>query len=99
MVARAVLDGLQQEAIATGGDIGESEESLVEELPEATTAVGAEAEVPATELTIDTESGEVTSNSEEGENAALGSGETKNEASVEAASAPGEDNETVKSVD
>ncbi len=34
LVARAVLDGLQQEAIATGGDIGESEEAPLDDLPE-----------------------------------------------------------------
>ncbi|MCY4550838.1 MAG: 30S ribosomal protein S2 [Defluviicoccus sp.] len=34
LVSRAVLDGLQQEAIASGSDIGESEEAPVEDLPE-----------------------------------------------------------------
>ena len=34
LVARAVLDGLQQEAIATGSDIGEAEEVPIGELPE-----------------------------------------------------------------
>ncbi len=33
LVSRAVLDGLQQEAIATGGDIGESEEAPLDDLP------------------------------------------------------------------
>ncbi len=40
LVARAVLDGLQQEAIATGGDIGESEETPLDDLPEAGAADG-----------------------------------------------------------
>jgi small subunit ribosomal protein S2 len=43
LVSRAVLDGLQQEAIATGGDIGESEEAPLDDLPEAA-AVEAPAE-------------------------------------------------------
>ncbi len=34
LVSRAVLDGLQQEAIASGSDIGESEEAPLEDLPE-----------------------------------------------------------------
>ena len=33
LVSRAVLDGLQQEAIASGSDIGESEEAPIEDLP------------------------------------------------------------------
>jgi small subunit ribosomal protein S2 len=33
LIARSVLDGLQQEAIATGGDIGESEEAPLDDLP------------------------------------------------------------------
>lgn len=40
LVARAVLDGLQQEAIASGSDIGESEEAPVEDLPENVEAQG-----------------------------------------------------------
>ena len=43
LVARAVLDGLQQEAIATGGDIGESEEAPMDDLPEAAMDDSAEA--------------------------------------------------------
>ena len=46
LVSRAVLDGLQQEAIATGSDIGEGEDVLIEELP-AEAGVPAEAEAPA----------------------------------------------------
>ena len=99
MVARAVLDGLQQEAIATGGDIGESEEVPVEKLPEATTSVGVEAEIPTTESTIDEQSGEVASTSVEDGDAALGTGETRNEATVEASSVPGEGDKNVGSVD
>lgn len=34
LAAQAVLDGLQQEAIATGSDIGEAEEPLSDEIPE-----------------------------------------------------------------
>jgi small subunit ribosomal protein S2 len=34
LVSRAVLDGLQQEAFATGGDAGESEDAPDEDLPE-----------------------------------------------------------------
>jgi small subunit ribosomal protein S2 len=48
LVSRAVLDGLQQEAIATGGDIGESEEAPLDDLPEAA-AVEAPAEAAAVE--------------------------------------------------
>ena len=40
LVSRAVLDGLQQEAIASGSDIGESEEAPVEDLPENVEAQG-----------------------------------------------------------
>lgn len=40
LVSRAVLDGLQQEAIASGSDIGESEEAPVEDLPEDVEAQG-----------------------------------------------------------
>ncbi len=40
LVSRAVLDGLQQEAIASGSDIGESEEAPVEDLPEGVEAQG-----------------------------------------------------------
>ncbi len=40
LVSRAVLDGLQQEAIASGSDIGESEEAPVEALPEEVEAQG-----------------------------------------------------------
>ena len=49
LVSRAVLDGLQQEAIATGGDIGESEEAPLDDLPEAAGEAPAEAtgEAPA----------------------------------------------------
>ena len=34
LASRAVLDGLQQEAIASGSDIGESEEAPIEDLPQ-----------------------------------------------------------------
>lgn len=40
LASRAVLDGLQQEAIASGSDIGESEEAPVEDLPEDVEARG-----------------------------------------------------------
>lgn len=40
LASRAVLDGLQQEAIASGSDIGESEEAPVEDLPEDVKARG-----------------------------------------------------------
>lgn len=40
LASRAVLDGLQQEAIASGSDIGESEEAPVEDLPEDVEAQG-----------------------------------------------------------
>ena len=40
LVSRAVLDGLQQEAIASGSDIGESEEAPIEDLPEDVEAEG-----------------------------------------------------------
>jgi len=43
LIARAVLDGLQQEAIATGGDIGESEEAPLDDLPDADEGEDAEA--------------------------------------------------------
>ena len=46
LVSRAVLDGLQQEAIATGSDIGESEDVPVEEIAEE--AEGGEEEVTVT---------------------------------------------------
>ena len=42
LVSAAVLDGLQQEAIATGADIGEAAELPAEQLP-AAEAVGGEA--------------------------------------------------------
>ena len=42
LVSRAVLDGLQQEAIASGSDIGESEEAPLEDLPEAGDAASEE---------------------------------------------------------
>ncbi len=53
LVSRAVLDGLQQEAIATGSDIGEAEDVPAGELPaddvaeDAGSAPGAEEVVPA----------------------------------------------------
>ena len=43
LVSRAVLDGLQQEAIASGSDIGESEEAPLEDLPEQGEAANGEA--------------------------------------------------------
>ncbi|MDE0057797.1 MAG: 30S ribosomal protein S2 [Defluviicoccus sp.] len=42
LVSRAVLDGLQQEAIASGSDIGESEEAPLEDLPEGVEAASGE---------------------------------------------------------
>ncbi len=56
LVARAVLDGLQQEAIATGGDIGESEEAPLDDLPAVDTPPAAEppaAETTAAETTAE----------------------------------------------
>ena len=47
----AVLDGLQQEAIAAGGDIGEAEESLAEEIIE-TPPVAAVAGPPVVEAAV-----------------------------------------------
>jgi len=52
LIADAVLDGIQQEVIAGGGDVGESEETPHETLPveaEAATDAPAEAEAPAAE--------------------------------------------------
>ena len=63
LVSRAVLDGLQQEAIASGSDIGESEEAPVEDLPEEVEAEG-EGESPEasetgeSEAEVATEAGE-----------------------------------------
>ena len=48
LISRAVLDGLQQEAISTGSDIGEAEDLPIVDLP-AEGEVAAEAEVLATE--------------------------------------------------
>ena len=43
LVSRAVLDGLQQEAIASGSDIGEAEEAPVDDLPREAEAAGGDA--------------------------------------------------------
>ena len=61
LVSRAVLDGLQQEAIASGSDIGESEEAPIEDLPGDVEAKGegeaseAEGEAPEAEGKSETE--------------------------------------------
>ena len=47
LVSRAVLDGLQQEAIASGSDIGESEDAPIEELPAEGEATGEDAPADA----------------------------------------------------
>ena len=54
LVSRAVLDGLQQEAIASGSDIGESEEAPIEDLPEDVEAEG-EGESPEASETGESE--------------------------------------------
>ena len=54
LVSRAVLDGLQQEAIASGSDIGESEEAPIEDLPEDVGA-GGEGESPEASETGESE--------------------------------------------
>ena len=59
LVSRAVLDGLQQEAIASGSDIGESEEAPVEDLPEDVEAEG-EGESPEASETGESEAEAVT---------------------------------------
>ena len=59
LVSRAVLDGLQQEAIASGSDIGESEEAPVEDLPEDVPAEG-EGESPEASETGEAEAEAVT---------------------------------------
>ena len=99
MVARAVLDGLQQEAIATGGDIGESEEAPMDDLPEAATDDSVEVEIAATEKTIDEAATEAASTSRVDGDVNSESEEPKDEASVEAASVPGEGGNTVEQVD
>lgn len=59
LVSRAVLDGLQQEAIASGSDIGESEEAPIEDLPEDVSAEG-EGESPEASETGEVEAEAVT---------------------------------------
>ena len=59
LVSRAVLDGLQQEAIASGSDIGESEEAPVEDLPEDVEAEG-EGESPEASETGESEAAAAT---------------------------------------
>ena len=87
LVARAVLDGLQQEAIATGGDIGESEEAPLDDLPEADLEVDAEAAAAGADETTDA-SGDVAS------------AESNSEAApVEVASTPGGASGTVEQAD
>jgi small subunit ribosomal protein S2 len=54
LVSRAVLDGLQQEAIASGSDIGESEETPVEDLPEETPVEDLPEETPVEDLPDET---------------------------------------------
>jgi len=53
LVACAVLDGLQQEAISTGGDIGESEEAPLDDLPEAGLDVVGEVTAAVADVTTD----------------------------------------------
>ncbi len=91
MVARAVLDGLQQEAIATGGDIGESEEAPMDDLPEAATDDGAEAETAGFEEIKDDAPAEAVPTPGANGDAASGSEEKKDEIVVEAAPAPSAD--------
>ena len=59
LVSRAVLDGLQQEAIASGSDIGESEEAPIEDLPGDASAEG-EGESPEASETGEVEAEAVT---------------------------------------
>jgi len=99
LVARAVLDGLQQEAIATGGDIGESEEAPMDDLPEAETGDGAEAETEGSEETKDEAPAEAEPIPDAEGGAASGSEETKDEIAVEAVPKPGEGGETVEQAD
>ena len=97
LVARAVLDGLQQEAIATGGDIGESEEAPMDDLPEAATDESAEAETAVSEVSKNDAATEAAPDVES--DAASKSEETKDEAPVEAQTPPGEGGETVEQAD
>ncbi len=50
LVSRAVLDGLQQEAISSGSDIGESEDAPLEDVPSEAAAAGETAAPPETQV-------------------------------------------------
>ena len=76
LVSRAVLDGLQQEAIASGSDIGESEEAPIEDLPEDVEAEG------------EGESPEASETGESGAEAATEAGEPAPESATEPAPEP-----------
>ena len=79
LVSRAVLDGLQQEAIASGSDIGESEEAPIEDLPEDVEA-GGEGESPEASETGESEAEAAT---EAGEPAPESAAEPTPEAAAE----------------
>ena len=87
LVARAVLDGLQQEAISTGGDIGESEEAPLDDLPEADLGVVGEMTAAVPDVTTDASSD-------------VASAESSADAvPVEVVSTPGDASETVEQAD
>jgi len=87
LVARAVLDGLQQEAISTGGDIGESEEAPLDDLPEADLGVVGEVTAAVADVTTDASSD-------------VASAESSADAvPVEVVSTPGDASETVEQAD
>ena len=90
LVSRAVLDGLQQEAIASGSDIGESEEAPIEDLPGDASAEG-EGESPEASETGEVEAEAVTEAEEPApESAAEPTPESAAEPAPESAAEPEE---------
>jgi len=87
LVARAVLDGLQQEAISTGGDIGESEEAPLDDLPEADLGVVGEVTAAVADVTTDASSDVALAES------------SADAVPVEVVSTPGDASETVEQAD
>jgi len=87
LVARAVLDGLQQEAISTGGDIGEFEEAPLDDLPEADLGVVGEVTAAVADVTTDASSDVALAES------------SADAVPVEVVSTPGDASETVEQAD